>query len=152
MKQRNLGHNSDSLTSLMKDYNYSNNACVEIVELAVSKNIVKIVSFNVKDAYGIVSQEAKEKETILAPETQYDEISNPDDENTLHDTPIVIKTLINATVETQISGFRKFEKKFQRHIDSVEERLISTEDRANPLMPGGNKKVTPFCYHQELKG
>ena len=70
MKQRNLGHNSDSLTSLMKDYNYSNNACVEIIELAVSKNIVKIVSFNVKDAYGIVSQEAKEKKTILAPETQ----------------------------------------------------------------------------------
>ena len=44
----------------MKDYNYSNNAVVEIIKLAVIKIIVEIVLFNSKDAYSMVLQEAKE--------------------------------------------------------------------------------------------
>ena len=29
---------------------------------------------------------------------------------------------------------------------------IAWDHSFNPLMPGANKKVTPFCYHQALKG
>ena len=59
----------------MKDYNYNNNAVVEIIELAVIKIIVEIVLFNSKDTYSMVLQEAKEKEIIRTPSTHYDEFA-----------------------------------------------------------------------------
>ena len=62
----------------MKDYNYDEDVMIETVEQPVSKNIVKIVSFNDKDAFRIVSKEVKEKKTILVPATQYDPDSNAD--------------------------------------------------------------------------
>ena len=95
----------------------------------MSKNIVKIVFFNGKDPYSIISQEAKEKEIILTPETHYDEISNVDDGNTLRDIHIVTGTLINASVKTQIDGFHELEKKnkkkkqTQRHISKTQRNL-----------------------------
>ena len=45
----------------MKYYYYGKDASVEIIELAVSQNIMKIVSSSGKDSHRIVSQEAKKE-------------------------------------------------------------------------------------------
>ena len=60
----------------MKDYSYNKDVMIEFIEQAVSKNIVKIISFKVKDALRVVSKEVKEKNAILVPATQYDPDSN----------------------------------------------------------------------------
>ena len=76
----------------MKDYSYNKDVMIEFIEQAVSKNIVKIISFKVKDALRVVSKEVKEKNTILVPATQYDPDSNTDagvllDKDKLDDAP-----------------------------------------------------------------
>ena len=46
---------------VIKDYYYEKDMTDEIIEQAINKNIVKIVSFNVKDACRIVLPEGVKK-------------------------------------------------------------------------------------------
>ena len=55
IKRENFGQNKDNLINyLNKDYGYSRESAIEVVQKAVTENMLNIVLFNGKDSYRIV--------------------------------------------------------------------------------------------------
>ena len=93
-----------------------------MIERAVEDEAVKIVQFNGKDSYRNI---AKEDTTILAPDTQSAELESSD---------CILETectqIINETaVENPTPNNEAVEKLFKDFVKSVENRLLTIEDR-----------------------
>ena len=98
IKRENFGQNKDNLINyLNKDYGYSRESAIEVVQKAVTENMLNIVLFNVKDSYRIVDNVGN---TILVPNTQQNEpesieaipeLDESNIEKTLVDTPILFQ-------------------------------------------------------------
>ena len=76
IKKKSLGQNKENLTNyFVKDYGYDKVNATEFVERAVEDEAVKIVQFNGKDSYRMIT---KDDTTILAPDTQSTELESSD--------------------------------------------------------------------------
>ena len=65
IKRENFGQSKDNLINyLNKDYGYSRESAIEVVQKAVTENMLNIVLFNGKDSYRIVDNVGN---TILVP-------------------------------------------------------------------------------------
>ena len=93
-----------------------------MIERAVEDEAVKIVQFNGKDSYRNI---AKEDTTILAPDTQSAE---PESSDCILETECT--QIINETaVENPTPNNEAVEKLFKDFVKSVENRLLTIEDR-----------------------
>ena len=143
IKRENFGQNKDNLINyLNKDYGYSRESAIEVVQKAVTENMLNIVLFNGKDSYRIVDNVGN---TILVPNTQQNEpesieaipeLDESNIEKTLVDTPILFQILERRLEEIS----RSIENKFL----SIEHRVTSARD-FNINKKGNNTSYSGFC-------
>ena len=123
IKKKSLGQNKENLTNyFVKNYGYDKVSATEFVERAVEDEAVKIVQFNGKDSYRMIT---KDDTTILAPDTQSTELESSD---------CILETecrqIINeSAVENPTTNTEAVEKLFKDFVKSVENRLLAIEDR-----------------------
>ena len=123
IKKKSLGQNKENLTNyFVKNYGYDKVSATEFVERAVEDEAVKIVQFNGKDSYRMIT---KDDTTILAPDTQSTGLESSDCILQTECRQIINETTVeNPTLNTEAA-----EKLLKDFVKSVENRLLAIEDR-----------------------